>query len=131
MEGWKKAELSEGKEAVIPIAGETVVLYLCPHNRDRCWECDIGTLCAEGNVFPESGEADALIWESAFGIRSGFDGVKFEDILKDYTVCFATVPPLEYGRFPAPLGITQGRRRRGSRAAVRQILDRFLGTPAK
>ena len=51
-------------------------------------------------------EEDTLFWESAFGLQSGFDGMKFEDILKDYDVRFTETPPLEAGRFPAPLRIS-------------------------
>ena len=99
LESWLKAELAEGKEAEIPIAGQSAVLCLRPHDRTEAWAIDIGSL------YVESGETDALVWGSAFGLCSGFDGVKFEDILKDYDVCFAEVPPLEAGRFPSPLRI--------------------------
>lgn len=102
---WKKAELSEGKEPVIPLAGQAVVLYCCPYHERRAWECDIGSLYTG----PESEEAEeaekpgTLFWNSAFGIDSGFDGMKFENILRDYEVYFAHVPPLEAGRFPTPI----------------------------
>lgn len=98
-QGWLKAELAEGKEAEIPITGQSAVLCLRPRDRNQTREIDIGSL------YVESGETDTLVWGSAFGLCSGFDGVKFEDILKDYDVCFAEVPPLEAGRFPAPLRI--------------------------
>lgn len=100
MEVWKKVELSEGKEAVIPIAGESVALYLCPHKRAECWECDIGHLYVAGNEFPDCYEPGALIWESAFGIQSAFDGEPLKNIMRVYEVWFATVPPLKNGRVP-------------------------------
>ena len=99
MNKWTKAELSEGKEIAIPLTGETVALYCCPRNeKDRLF-CDLGSLDFE--------EEDGLTWGSAFGIDSCLDGLKFEDILRNYDVCFASVPPLENGRFPPPLGIVQ------------------------
>ena len=107
MEGWQKAELSEGKEAVIPVAGESVALYLCPHKRDKCWECDIGHLYVAGDELPECDDPKTLIWESAFGIRSAFDGVPLKRIMRIYEVWFATVPPLKNGRVPPLLDATQ------------------------
>lgn len=100
MNEWLKAKLPKGEntEAEIPLIGQSVVLYCCPHDRTKAWESDIGSLDYE--------EEDGLVWGSAFGLNSGFDGVKFEDILKDYEVCFTEVPPLEAGRFPAPLRIS-------------------------
>ncbi|MBR0281195.1 MAG: hypothetical protein IJQ81_06350 [Oscillibacter sp.] len=49
--------------------------------------------------------------------------MKFEDILKDYEVCFATVPPLEVGRFPSPLGISHEQRETNYRAHINRVLD--------
>lgn len=105
MEVWQKAELSEEKNAVIPIVGESVALYLCPHNRDKCWECDIGRLFVEGDTFPKSADPDALIWESALGMQSAFDGVPLKDIMKLYEVWFAAVPPLKNGQVPPSLDL--------------------------
>ena len=93
-EGWLKAELPEE----IPLTGQSVVLRLCPRDRNQAKENDIGSLYVED-------EDETPFWGSAFGIQSGFDGIKFEDILKDYEVIFTEVPPLEAGRFPPPLGI--------------------------
>lgn len=116
---WLKAKLPEDEdaEAETPGIGQPVGLYLCPHDRTRPWESDFGSLYYE--------EADGLVWGSAFGIHSPFDGVKFEDILKKYTTCFTEVPPLEAGRFPAPLGISCEVRDGVSRAAIRRIIDRL------
>ena len=122
---WVKAEMPEGKEPEIPLIGHSVALYLCPHDRNGCWEADLGSLYMAAE--DEGGEADVPYWGSAFGIYSGFDGVKFEDILKDYEVCFAAVPPLEYGRFPAPLGIPREPRGGIPRAVIKRIPDR-IGT---
>jgi hypothetical protein len=85
MNEWLKAKLPKGEntEAEIPLIGQSVVLYCCPHDRTKAWESDIGSLDYE--------EEDGLVWGSAFGLNSGFDGVKFEDILKDYEVCFTEV----------------------------------------
>ena len=117
LEGWLKAELAEGKEAEISIAGQSAVLCLRPRDRNQTLETDIGSL------YVESGETDTLVWGSAFGLCSGFDGVKFEDILKDYDVCFAEVPPLEAGRFPSPLGISHEQRETNYRAHISRVLD--------
>lgn len=114
---WLKAELSEGKEAVVPLTGQSVVLHCCPRDRSKAWASDIG------NVYVESEEANALMWESAFGIGSAFDGMKFGDILKDYEVCFTEVPPLELGRFPSPLGISHEQREANFRAHINRVLD--------
>ena len=120
---WLKAKLHDGEEteAEIPPAGQSVVLYLCPHERMKPWEADIGSLYVAKE--DEKSKAEALFWGSAFGIHSPFDGVKFKDILKKYTVCFTEVPPLEYGRFPAPLGISHGAREGFSRTNLRRVLD--------
>lgn len=99
MNDWLRAELSEGKESEIPVIGQSVALYCRPLKPGKGWRSDIGSLYVEGD------DADALIWGSAFGLDSGLDGVQFEDILRDYEVCFTEVPPLEAGRFPSPLGI--------------------------
>lgn len=116
-EGWLKAELSEGEEAEIPIAGQSVVLCLRPRERNQERATDIGSL------YVERGETDTLVWGSAFGFCSGFDGVKFEDILKDYEICFAEVPPLELGRFPSTLGISHEQREANYRAHINSVLD--------
>ena len=122
LENWLKVELAEGKEAEIPIAGQSAVLCLRPHDRTEAWAIDIGSLDA-GYESEESKEADTLVWGSAFGLCSGFDGVKFEDILKDYDVCFAEVPPLEAGRFPSPLGISHEQRKTNYSAHINRVLD--------
>ena len=177
MNEWRKAELSKGKEPVIPGIGQPTILYCCPHDRMNLrnrWKADVGDLRMEAGAVPvwrgavgsESDfngmkfadilkdydvcfaevppldaqgwlktvpvgqsavlccrphgwnrawepdigslyvEEGALFWESAFGIQSGFDGVKFEDILKACEVCFAVIPPLEAGRFPSPLRVS-------------------------
>lgn len=116
-EGWLKAELSEGKEPEIPLTGQSAVLCLRPRDRNQEWATDIG------DIYVESGETDTLVWGSAFGLCSGFDGVKFENILKDYEVCFAEVPPLEAGRFPSPLGISHEQRETNYRAHINRVLD--------
>ena len=116
---WVKAELLEGQEPEIPAIGQSVVLYLCPRDRTLLWEADIGSL------YSEQGEADTIMWGSAFGLHSAFDGEKFEDILNDYEVCFTAVPALEYGRFPVPLGISCEKREGPSRADIRKILARI------
>ena len=112
-QGWLKAELS-GSEPEIPFAGQPAVLCFRPRDRNQEWATDIGSLYVE---------EDALLWGSAFGIQSGFDGNKFEDILKDYDVCFAAVPPLEAGRFPSPLGISHEQRKENYRAHINNVLD--------
>lgn len=122
---WVKAELLEGQEPEIPPIGQSVVLYLCPRDRSKLWESDIGSL------YLEQGEADAIMWGSAFGFHSAFDGVKFEEILNDYEVCFTAVPTLEAGRFPVPLGISCERPKGPSRADIRRILDRVSLIPAR
>lgn len=99
-EGRPKAKMAEGEEPVVPLAGQSVVLWCRARDRTGALELDIGS------TWVESGETDALVWGSAFGLQSGFDGVKFEDILRDYDVWFTDVPPLEMGRFPSPLGIS-------------------------
>ena len=116
---WLKAKLPEGKEteAEIPLVGQCAVLYLCPRDRNKAWGSDIGSL------YVENGETDALMWESAFGVCSGFDGMSFRDILKDYEVCFTEVPPLELGRFPSPLGISLEQRETNYRAHINRVLD--------
>ena len=121
-EGWLKAELAEGKEAEIPVARQSAVLCLRPHDRTEAWAIDIGSLDV-GYESEESKEADTLVWGSAFGLQSGFDGVKFEDILKDYEVFFTEVPPLELGRFPSPLGISHEQREANYRAHINRVLD--------
>ena len=119
---WVKANLSDSADTEIPLSGQSVVLYLCPRDRTKAWASDIGSLYV-GYASEEAKEADTLFWESAFGIDSSFDGVKFEDILKDYEVCFATVPPLEVGRFPSPLGISHEQRETNYRAHINRVLD--------
>ena len=96
MNDWLKAELSKGKEAVIPLSGESVVLYCRPRGQGRPWTSDLGSLASYA-------EEDGLFWESAFGIDSDFDGLKLEEILREYDVWFAAVPPLDAGRFPSPM----------------------------
>ena len=122
LESWLKAELEEGKEAEIPFAGQSAVLCLRPHDRTKAWAIDIGSLDA-GYESEEAKEADTLFWESAFGLQSAFDGVKFEEILKNYEVCFAVVPTLEAGRFPSPLGISHEQRETNYRAHISRVLD--------
>ncbi|MBQ6207160.1 MAG: hypothetical protein IJK52_08765 [Oscillospiraceae bacterium] len=122
LEGWLTAELAEGKEAEIPIAGQSAALCLLPHDRTKAWAIDIGSLDS-GYESEEAKEADTLFWESAFGLQSGFDGVAFEEILKDYDVSFVEVPPLEAGRFPSPLGISHEQRETNYRAHINQVLD--------
>ena len=121
-EGWAQAEMAKGKEPEVPLIGQSAVLCLRPHDRTKAWEIDIGSLDA-GYESEESKEADTLVWGSAFGLQSGFDGVKFEDILKDYEVCFTEVPPLEAGRFPSPLGISLEQRETNYRAHINRVLD--------
>ena len=116
-EGWLKAELGEGKETEIPVVGQSVVLCLCPRDRNQTRETDIGSL------YIESGETDAIVWGSAFGLCSAFDGTEFKDILKDYEVYFTEVPPLELGRFPSPLGISLAQRETNYRAHIKRVLD--------
>lgn len=100
MKDWLKANLPKENdpETEIPLIGQSVVLYCCPHDRSKAWTSDIGSVTVEKDG------AD-IMWESAFGMCSAFDGAKFEDILADYDVCFTEVPPLEAGRFPTPLRI--------------------------
>ena len=121
-EGWARAEMAEGKEPEVPLIGQSAVLCLRPHDRTKAWEIDIGSLDA-GYESEESKEADTLVWGSAFGLQSVFDGVKFEDILRDYEVCFTEVPPLEAGRFPSPLGISLEQRETNYRAHINRVLD--------
>ena len=116
-EGWAQAEMTEGKEPEVPLTGQAVVL--CCRSRDRHRELEIDI----GSTWIESGETDTLVWGSAFGLQSGFDGVKFEDILRDYEVCFTEVPPLEAGRFPSPLGISLEQRETNYRAHINRVLD--------
>ena len=102
---WEKANLPENpaeEDAALPVIGESVVLYLCPHDRKKAWVADIGSLYA-GYASEEAEKADTLFWDSACRLCSAFDGLKFEDILKDYDVYFVAVPPLEAGRFPSPM----------------------------
>ena len=176
MNEWRKAELSERKEPILPRIGQPTILYCCPHDRTnlrKLWKSDIGDLRMEAgapvwrgavgsdsqlsgmkfadiltdydvcfaevppldaqgwlNAIPVGqsavlcrrplgqnqawetdigslyAEAGALLWESAFGFQSEFDGVKFEDIVKNCEVCFAEIPPLEAGRFPSPLDLS-------------------------
>lgn len=102
MSEWRKAALS-GDAAEVPLIGQAVVLHCRPHKRDEAWMCDIGSLdCEIGS--PDCEEEAELVWGSAFGLYSAFDGVKFEDILKEYEVCFAEVPPLAESRFPVTRG---------------------------
>lgn len=115
--GWLKAELEEGKETEIPIAGQSVVLYLCPRDPNQTREMDIGSL------YVENEEADTLVWGSAFGLCSAFDGMKFKDILKEYEVYFTEAPPMEMGRFPSPLGISLAQRETNYRAHIKRVLD--------
>ena len=119
---WVKAKLSDSADTEIPQIGQSVVLYLCPRDRTKAWASDIGSLYV-GYESEEAEEADTLFWGSAFGIDSSFDGVQFEDILKDYEVCFATVPPLEAGRFPSTLGISHEQRETNYRAHINRVLD--------
>ena len=49
--------------------------------------------------------------------------MKFEDILKDYEICFAAVPPLEAGRFPSPLGIEHRLRETNYRDHINRVLE--------
>lgn len=114
---WVMAELSEGEEPEIPFVGQSVALYCCPRDGTWAWLSDIGS------VYVESEESDAPLWGSAFGVCSGLDGLKFEDILKDYVVCFAAVPALELGRFPSPLGISHKQSETNYRARINRILD--------
>ena len=116
-EGWLKAELAEGEDAEIPVAGQSAVLFLRPRDRNQEWATDIGSL------YIESGETDAIVWGSAFGLCSAFDGAQFEDILKDYEVRFTEAPPLELGRFPSPLGISHEQRETNYRAHINGVLD--------
>ena len=97
---WEKAELPDNpaeEDATLPVIGESVVLYLRPRNADASepWCSDIGSLDYE--------EEDGLVWGSAFGLFSAFDGVKFQNILRGYDAYFVAVPPLEAGRFPSPI----------------------------
>lgn len=96
MNDWLKAEMSNGCETVIPLIGDSVALYCRPRGDGKAWVSDLGSV----DSFEEE---DGLFWESAFGIDSDFDGMKFEDILQDYEVWFAPVPPLEAGRFPSSM----------------------------
>ena len=69
----------EAKTGILPV-GQPVVLYLCPRdywkNQSKAWRSDIGNLRIETGAIP--------VWGSAIGNHSGFDGMRFADIRKDY-----------------------------------------------
>ena len=97
MQDWMRAKLPDGAaaEAETPLIGESVVLYCRPRKAGKTWQSEIGSL--------DFNEEDGRVWASAFGLDSGFDGMKFKDILRDYEIWFAPVPPLDAGRFPSPM----------------------------
>ena len=45
-----------------------------------------------------------MYWESARGCVSVLDGMSVQQLLSAYEIWYVTVPPLEAGRVPSPLG---------------------------
>lgn len=88
MNQWVLMELSN-----LPPVNQAVGLYLMPRRRERAWRCDFGRVyLQEGTNVP--------YWESAFGIGSRLDGMRIQALLRDYEICFASLPPLVNGRVP-------------------------------
>lgn len=105
MNQWLRMELSAGT-TVVPAFGECAALFLIPRRRTLARMCDIG------RTYPPQGSA-VPFWDSAFGIESPIDGLSLPDILRDYAVYFAPVPPLADGRSPFAVSDSRNQRKTG------------------